>query len=440
MKIHQIKAKPVFKNPIKRVAAYARVSSDKVAAEDSLQTQTSYFEHYINSNAGYMLAGIYADNGISGTNPNRPEFQRMMADARAGKIDLIITKSVSRFARNVVTLLSALRELKELDIDVYFENENIHSISEEGEMIISLLAMNAEEGARSASENMRWRIEKQFERGIPTWSRMLGLKWVNGQFIVVPEEAKVVRRIFELYLDGKGRNVIITILKKEGLTSLNTDHWSTITIYSILRNEKYAGDLLLQKYYRPDFRTKKKYENRGERRRYYIEDAHEAIIPREMFNKVQEEIKRRQKLVTKQADYSEKLFAGIIKCHDCGWHYTRKHRLYDKSNYYWICNRYSSYGKDRCPNKEIRETVLINKTKQVLNIPANQTLTKDIIQKEIEHIEAMPDNKLRFFLKNGDVKIVAWKTPSRSKSWTPEMREKARQKTLAYYQTLRNEK
>ncbi|MBR3122401.1 recombinase family protein [Candidatus Saccharibacteria bacterium] len=432
MIIHEVKAGiKLPTSPIKRVAAYARVSSNRFEAEDSLEAQISYYKQYVENNASYVLAGIYADNGLSGTNPNRPEFQRMLKDARNGKIDLIVAKSITRFARNIVTLLTALRELKALGINVYFEKENINSISSDGELIISLLAMYAEEEARSASENKRWQVQKQFERGIPTWNRMLGLKWVNGEFKIVPEEAKTVRRIFELYLSGMGRYAIIAALRKEGIKPLISETWNYSNIYNILRNEKYAGDLLLQKTYRNDFRTKKNYRNKGEQKQYYIKDIHEAIIPREMFNAVQAEIVQRQKRAPKQTDFSDRLFTGILRCHCCGCRYGRKHRHYDKTSYYWVCNKFSLYGKESCPAKKIRESILIEKAKQVLNLPAEQKLTKDVIHEKIERIDVMPGNKLCFYLKTGETKTLIWEVPSRSQSWTPKMREKTRQRTLA---------
>lgn len=212
MKITELPAKPK-EQQITRVAAYARVSSDKDAAFHSLEAQTEYYEQYVSAHPNWQLVGIYSDNGISGTTINRPEFQRMLQDCRDGKIDLVVTKSITRFARNTVILLGTIRELKRLGVDTYFEKEDMHSISPDGELLVTLLAMYAEEEARSASENQRWRIVKRFENGEPWVGKMLGYRLENGQLVVVPEEAEIVRQIFSDYLSGMGQSGIAKKLK-----------------------------------------------------------------------------------------------------------------------------------------------------------------------------------------------------------------------------------
>ena len=202
MEIREIKPTIVVAPAFKRVAAYARVSVEKQAALDSLSNQVSYYNDYIGNHPGWLFAGVYADYGLSGTKENRPEFQRMLTDARAGKFDVVITKSITRFSRNTVTLLKTVRELKELGIEVLFEKENMSSFSADGDLMLSLIAMFAEEEARSASENKRWQIQKQFEEGKPTYFRMLGYKWIDGQLSIIPEEAEIVRRIFSDYLSS----------------------------------------------------------------------------------------------------------------------------------------------------------------------------------------------------------------------------------------------
>ena len=414
----------------KRVAAYARVSADKDEAYHSLDQQISYYNDYISKRPDWAFAGIYGDEGISGTTEERPGYQKMMKDARAGKFDLIVTKSITRLARNTVTLLKTVRELKGLDIDVYFEKEDLHSISPEGEMMLTMLAMYAEEEARSASENKRWQIKRSFEKGKPTFFRVYGYRWVDGTLEVVPEEAEVVRRIFALYLDGKGLQAIAKIIKKEWKNTGKA--WKASTIFSMLRNEKYKGDLLLQKTHIPDYRDKKRFTNYGQWRQYLVEDAHEAIISPEMYDKVQEEIVRRKRKVPVQKDFSEKLFNKKIVCGCCGCYYSRKKRRSCKGEYYiWICNNFNVRGKEACCSKLLIESVLIDKTKEVLGMLLKEKLTREIIEEKIEYIEARPEQKLRFFLGDGRVETVEWEVPSRSNSWTPEMREKARQKTLA---------
>lgn len=199
LEIEVVPAKPKEKKQV-RVAAYARVSSDKDAAFHSLEAQTEYYEQYVLNHADWTLVGIYSDNGISGTTINRPAFQRLLEDCRAGKIDLIVTKSVTRFARNTVILLETIRELKRLGIDCFFEKENMHSISPDGELFLTLLAMYAEEEARSASESQKWRIQKLYNQGKPAGGHTYGYRLKDGKYEIEPSEAKHVREIFELYL------------------------------------------------------------------------------------------------------------------------------------------------------------------------------------------------------------------------------------------------
>lgn len=328
--IEEIPAKPKKQKTV-RVAAYARVSSDKDAAFHSLEAQTEYYEEYVQGHPGWELVGLYSDNAISGTTINRPEFQRMLEDCRAGKIDLVVTKSVTRFARNTVILLETIRELKKLGIDCYFEKEDLHSISADGELLLTLLAMYAEEEARSASENQKWRIQKLYDQGKAAGGHVFGYRLVDGKFHVVPEEAEVVKMIYELYLSGMGYNKIVRTLMEEGITS-HFGPWAHTSIRDILTNEKYAGDMLLQKSFIEDFRTKKKRKNTGEMRRVYVKDCHEAIIDRRTFNAVQAEMARRghrQAAIMEHRnpahDNSAKLFTGLIVCGDCGSTFLRKY-------------------------------------------------------------------------------------------------------------------
>lgn len=418
----------------KKVAAYARVSSDKDTAEHSLAQQISYYNEYISTYPGWEFAGVYADEGISGTKSERPEFQRMMKDCRAGKIDLIITKSVTRLARNTVTLLDTIRELKSLGIEVFFENENIWMMSETGELMISLFAMYAEEEARTASENKRWQIKRDFERGRPTYVRLYGYKWVDGHLEIIPEEADVIRRIFREYLAGKGTTAIANGLNRDHVPSLNS-RWGYTGIWNILRNEKYTGNLLLQKWHTPDFRTKKKYKNSGKWQQYHVTGSHEAIIDKETFAAVQAEIEKRQMISPGTNTRTEKtLFAGILTCGICKGNYKYKNHWVKSSKTHiptYFCIISYNYGSEFCPGKQIRESILIDKTKEVLGIPYDTELTREIIIKNISSIESATDNQLRFFLTDGTVKTIHWENPSRRESWTPEMRQKAREKTLA---------
>lgn len=244
IKIEGTGAQPVKR---KRVAAYARVSSGKDAMLHSLSAQISYYNSYIGSRGDWELAGIYADEALSGTKADRPEFQRMLADCRAEKIDMVITKSLTRFARNTVTLLETARELKLLGVDIFFEKENLHTLSSDGELMLTLLASFAQEESRSVSENQKWRIHKMFESGRPNTGRMLGYRLKDGTLCVVPEEAEIVKIIFTDFLSGMGKNAIARKLNDMGIPTLSNSVWRDNTIDGILKNEKYTGDMILQK-------------------------------------------------------------------------------------------------------------------------------------------------------------------------------------------------
>ena len=433
MDIRHIGATDIRDLSKKRVAAYARVSSDKDAAENSLESQIEYYVQVIHEHPEWEFAGIYADEGISGTKADRPEFQKLLSDARAGKIDLVVTRSVSRFARNIVLLLDCIRELKELGIDVVFENDHINAMSKQGELLLALLASHAEEQSRAASENKRWQIQRYFENGQPTYFRMYGYDWVDGHLEIIPEEAEVVRRIFVMYLDGMGREAIARTLNSEGKT-LWGNPWQSSSIYKTLRNEKYSGDMLLQKTFTQDFRTKKRRTNKGEQAMYHVEASHEPIIDKETFEAVQKEILSRQKqLDGKDSSATGTLFCGLITCGKCGKKYGYKSKRQKSSNSsypVWICRTYLTLGINHCDAKTIRESVLVEKTKEVLGLSANTELTRDLITANFTSIESAADNRLRFYRKDGRIDVVEWKNPSRSQSWTPEMKQKARERAI----------
>lgn len=428
MKITEIPAKPREQKTV-RVAAYARVSADKDAAFHSLEAQTEYYENYVAAHPDWELTDIYSDNGISGTTINRPEFQRMLEDCRAGKIDLVITKSVTRFARNTVILLETVRELKRLGIDCYFEKEDMHSISPDGELLLTLLAMYAEEEARSASENQKWRVRKKFENGEPWVGNMLGYRLINGQMVVVPEEAEIVRRIFSDYLSGMGRCAIAKRLILEGVKPESGNKWTETSIRKILTNEKYAGNMILQKTYCPDFRTKVSKLNRGEVRKYYVENSHEAIIDQETFNRVQSEMASRATKCCKEKHRISHphLFSGYICCGYCGrtlQHYRTNAKKYDKA--IWACPIFYNMGKSLCPSQKIPEDILIEKTREVLSV---NEVDRETLSTMLQEIIVTAHNQLRFILKDGTSVDVEWRHHSRKESWTPEMKQAARERT-----------
>lgn len=414
----------------KRVAAYARVSSGKDAMLHSLSAQISYYNSYIGSRGDWQLAGIYADEALTGTKADRPEFQRMLADCREGKIDMVITKSITRFARNTVTLLEAVRELKLLGVDVYFEKESIHTLSADGELMLTLLASFAQEESRSVSENQKWRIRKMFEQGRPNTGRMLGYRLIDGVLQIIPEEAAVVKMIFADYLAGMGKIAIAKKLDRLGVPPMRGNVWRKSTIMRILRNEKYTGDMLLQKTFNPDYMSKKSVENRGELPQYYVENSHEPIIDKETFRQAQQEMRRRAKaigMVEKSSIiYS---FTSLIRCGLCGKFYRRK--IANAGSKYakavWICGTFNERGKAACPSRQIPEDILIEKTAVVLN---KAEFDHDTLSAYLTEIVVSAPDQLTYVFKDGHTEVITWQNRSRRDSWTDEMKQAAREKTI----------
>lgn len=427
-KITKIDAAPRLERLI-NVAAYARVSSGKDAMLHSLAAQITYYQNLIASHQGWKFAGVYADEAFTGTKDNRHEFQRLIQDCKDGKIDMVIVKAISRFARNTVTLLKTVRMLKSINVDVYFEEQNLHTLSAEGEMVLTFLASFAQEESRSVSENMKWRIKKDFEKGLIWGSKtQLGYRIVDRRLVVVPEEAELVRRIFSLYLDGYGFQGIANLLNAEGQTSVLGNKWSKTAIEAIINNYNYTGDLVLQKTFRVDHLTKHKQMNRGEKTQYLVEDAHEPIITKEQYMMAQTLKKQRAQHfnlldMTKQIN----LFTGIVWCGACGKHYRRKKQ---ERRMWWTCSTFNTAGKGACNSKSVPEEVLIEITKKVLGV---KEITAEIIKSKVDHIDVLKGNRLVFHLKNGSTIEETWKSLSRKDNWTPEMKEKARQRAIAQY-------
>jgi len=377
----------------KRVAAYARVSSGKEAMLHSLSAQVSYYSEFIQNHRGWEYIGVYADEAMTATKENRAEFQRLLADCREDKIDMVITKSISRLARNTVTMLETVRELKELNVDVYFEKENIHSMSGDGELMLTILASFAQEESRSVSENCKWRIRNKFKDGIPNQFEIFGYKISKGKIEINPVEAEIVRIIFNDYLNGLGRLAIAKKLISLDVKTKNGKEWDSTKVREILQNEKYAGDLLLQKVFVSDHLEKKKCKNDGKLPQYYVSDNHIGIIDRETFDRVKEELKiRKTKYKTETSTINVYPFTGKLMCSHCGKYYRRKLNnagtKYEKA--VWICSTYNTLGKSYCDAKQIPEIIL-------------ETLTSDIIKK-IKQIIAYPNNKLKFiFMDNTEI-------------------------------------
>ena len=429
-KITKIEGHGVHPVKRKRVAAYARVSSGKDAQLHSLSAQISYYNDYIGSRGDWELVGIYADEAITGTKESRPEFQRLLTDCRDKKIDMVIAKSITRLARNTVTLLETARELKSLDIDIFFEKENIHTLSTDGELMLTLLASFAQEESRSASENVKWRIRKKFESGIPTGSSLLGYQFKDGTLQVVPEEAEIVRQIFSDFLSGMGRVAIARKLNRMGLTTKEGNLWGINSLYYILRNEKYTGNLLLQKTYSLDHISKKNVINRGELPMYFVENSHEAIIDKDTFDKVQQELDRRaEKYYHPDTEQTSHLLTGLIHCGLCGKRYRRR-IIHANSKYkkaVWICPTFDNCGKAVCPSQQIPESILLDKTAEVMG---GISCDRETLLQQVKEIQVPGHNRLIYVFSNGDTQEVCWLNPSRRESWTKEKKQKAREYEL----------
>ena len=363
-KIKQLPLQKMQAPKLTRVAAYARVSSGKDAMLHSLSAQVSYYNDLIQHHPGWVFCGVYADEALTGTKADRENFVRLIRDCKAGKVDMVITKSISRFARNTVALLETVRELKLIGVDVYFEEQNIHSISPDGELMLSILASYAQEESLSASENQKWRIKRNFENGMPWNGTLLGYRYKDGTYIIVPEEAEIVHMIFDQYLSGKGITAIMKILNEKGIPTRNGNAWGKSSVMRVLRNYAYTGNLLLQKTYRENHITKRTRQNNGELPKYHIVEIHEKIISLEQFSAVQEEIQRRADKHThpgvNQKTYP---FTGVVICAGCGKHYRRK---VTKAGPVWICSTFNTLGKRYCPSKQIPENTLIAMTEEVL--------------------------------------------------------------------------
>lgn len=411
----------------KKVAAYARVSMETERLHHSLSAQISYYSDLIQSNPEWEYVGVYADNGISGTKANkRDEFQRLIADCEAGKIDIILTKSISRFARNTVDLLETVRHLKELGISVRFEKENIDSLSSDGEVMLTLLASFAQEEIISLSNNVKWGNRKRMEQGIPNGKfRVYGYEWEGDQLVIVPEEAAIVKRIYQNFLDGKSRLETEREFEAEGIKTRAGCRWVDSNIKVILSNITYTGNMLLQKEYISDPINKHRRKNRGELPQYFVENTHEAIIDMETFQYVQDEMARRKKLgALANKSLNTCCFTGKIKCPYCGLSYMHERRT-KNGNYqeYWICGskKKKKVGAG-CPvGGSINQKSLLRACSNVLDL---EEFDEQTFLDKVDHIEVPEQYMLDFFLNDGTVIRKDAPNTGHRDCWTPEYRAK----------------
>lgn len=349
-----------------RVAAYARVSSDN-DQEGSFQNQVEYYSNLINNNPGWEMVDIFADDGISGTGTKkRGGFNEMIKACEDGKVDLVITKSISRFARNTADSLLYCRKLKALGIPIIFEKENINSMDASGELMYTILASLAQEEARNISENTAWGIRSKFQQGIPhlNTTSILGFdKAEDGSLVINEEQAVVVRRVYRDFLEGWTVSEISRHLNVEGVPGVHGEaKWHPSTIESMLRNEKHVGDMLMQKTYTSDFLTKAQAENHGELEQYFIRDNHPAIIPREKWDAVQVELKRREEFRKKHSIRStgsstDDPFYSRIFCGNCGGKFIRKYWK-GCNGALWKCENAEKKKGHTCQATFVRESIL----------------------------------------------------------------------------------
>ena len=344
-----------------RVAAYCRVSTELEQQQSSYDIQIEYYTRHIMQNPNWIFAGVFADDGRSATNTfRRDDFNQLMDQCLKGKVDMVITKSISRFARNTVDCISWVRKLKEKNVAVYFEKENLNTLDDSTEMILTILSSQAQEESRAISTNVKWGYARKFEKGESTRQRSYGFrKAPTGEMCIVEEEAAVIRNMARWFLDGDSLERIKHRLEDAGIeTTTGKRTWSTGTIYNILTNEKIMGDVLLQKTFTADYLTKRRVKNSGQQKQYYVKNHHEAVIPKTVYYKIQEEIARRSSLKkagtrkgkTAQGVYSSKYaLTGIMVCNECGAHYRRTTWAKNgKKVIVWRCINRLEHGTKRC--------------------------------------------------------------------------------------------
>ena len=396
---------PTTRNKLK-VAAYARVSTDEAEQLNSYKTQCDYYTTYIQGKPEWEFVGLYADEGITGTSAKRrKEFQRLIRDAMDGKIDLILVKSVSRFARNTVDSLQTVRKLRDKGVKIYFEKENIDSLDAKCDMILSIYSSLAEEESRSISTNIRWAHQKKVERGevVLNFNNIYGYQQDENKNVTIKiQEAEVVREIYHKYLIGYSIRRIIRELKENEIKSpLGSSKWSSSTIKGILESEKYIGDVILQKTYKRDFLTQRRVRNTGQAPQKYVENNHPAIVDKLTWNAVQAEIERRNSLRSTEATGKGRYdmryaFSGIIECGECNSNF-RRHNYTNgnKIERTWACKEHlkgNKYCTQEILKEELLEELFVNTLNRLLE-------NRDKVLKKVEAsvkeamLEVGTDNK-----------------------------------------------
>ena len=424
-------AAPIASLTRRRVAGYARVSTDSDEQFTSYEAQVDYYTQYIQSHADWAFVKVYTDEGISAVSTrHRDGFNEMVEDALAGRIDLIVTKSVSRFARNTVDSLTTIRKLKDHGVECFFEKENIWTFDGKGELLITIMSSLAQEESRSISENVTWGHRKRMADGKVSvaYSSFLGYdRGEDGGLVINPQEAETVRLIYRSFMDGMTPIGICHMLEERGiLTPMKKKKWSESTVLSILMNEKYKGDALLQKTFTVDFLTKKHKVNEGEVPQFYVEGNHDAIIPPPDFERVQAELARRKAIGRGYSGGS--IFASRLVCEDCGGYYGQKvwHSNDPYRKVIWRCNQ--KYGKgEKCGTPTLTEEAIKALFLKAYNIlmTDRESIAEDcrvmadllgntkaldekidMTQKEIDEVVAMNSSHIHTYAATGADKIA----------------------------------
>jgi len=397
-----------------RAAAYARVSTEQDEQQSSYEAQVNYYTAYIQNNPDWEFVGVFADEGITGTNTKKRDgFNLMIEKALNGEIDLILTKSISRFARNTVDTLQIVRELKAVGVEVIFEKENLHTFDPKCEVMLTILASLAQEESRSISENIRWGQQRSMQNGVVhmAYSCFLGYrKGEDGRPEIVEEEAEIVRSIYQMFLNGMTMRHIASHLTSEGIpTPKKKRVWSVSTVRSILTNEKYKGDALLQKTYTTDYLTKKVKKNDGEVRQYLVENSHDPIIEPDVFDLVQDKIEKQSGYRAKIRDNSP--FSNKLICADCGGFYGHKvwHNHANTERYdVWYCNqKYTNPVK--CQTSILKQDEIKKAFEKVLSkVKSLDTEYSDTLWRElVDYVIVQDDRTLVFHLNNGqEIKVA----------------------------------
>jgi DNA invertase Pin-like site-specific DNA recombinase len=393
---------------MKRVAAYCRVSTEQDDQLNSLENQKQYFEQYISNNLEWEFCGLYVDEGISGTSvEKRVGFKRMIADAENKKFDLLLTKEISRFARNTLDSIFYTRKLKGLGVGVYFMNDNISTLDPDSELRLTIMSSIAQEESRKTSERVRWGQKRSMEQGVVFGMCPLGYNLKNGKLTLNEEKAKTVRLIFDLYLSGKGVSLIAKELESQGIPSPNGDmHWHSVTVLQILKNEKYTGVLKQKKSITTDYLSHKQKTNEGEEKYIIIENSHPPIISKEIFDNVQKEIIRRKKVTVEKSRYSTRyVWSGKIKCGHCSATFKRKvnNRGSENPQVMWQCSEAVRFGREKinangqkvgCNSKAVHEQFLKENFLAVLDsVIANKNQVIEELKKSVRQAIADSPNK-----------------------------------------------